>query len=364
MKRLSPLIAAAAVVLVLVAVGAVLLTRSSGRTVTAYFSRTIGLYTGSSVRVLGVPVGKVTSITSEDTRVKVVMTYDSRYKLPADAKAVVVPPSIVADRYVQFTPAYSGGPVLPDGAVIPEQRTAVPAELDEIFGNLNQLNVALGPKGANKNGALSRLINVGARNLDGNGAALKTALTDFSQAVGTLNGNRGDLFGTLRNLQQFTDTLANNDGGVRRVNADLAQVAVQLDNERTELAAALKNLGIALGQVAGFVRDNRAALKADVADAGTVTNALLKEKRALVEFLDEAPLALQNLALAYDPATQTLRTRNKPATQNPGSPLQPLCDLLAALGQKCPAAPPLPIPSPGAPPASQSLRDLLAGGLQ
>ena len=53
---------------------------------------------------------------------------------------------------------YDGGAPLADDARIGLERTAVPVELDRIFSSLNDLNVALGPEGANKNGALSRLL--------------------------------------------------------------------------------------------------------------------------------------------------------------------------------------------------------------
>ena len=78
--------------------------RPSSRTSRA----TISVYEGSDVRVLGVPVGTVTRVEPTGTDVTVTMAYDDDVKLPADAKAVIIAPSVVGDRYVQLTPAYSG----------------------------------------------------------------------------------------------------------------------------------------------------------------------------------------------------------------------------------------------------------------
>ena len=36
------------------------------------------------------------------------MSYDAEYDVPADAKAVIISPAIVGDRYVQLTPVYTG----------------------------------------------------------------------------------------------------------------------------------------------------------------------------------------------------------------------------------------------------------------
>ncbi len=85
---------------------------SHQKTLTADFPRTVSLYEGSDVRVLGVPIGKVDSVTPSGTQVVVTMHYDADVKIPADAKAVIISPSIVGDRFVQLTPAYSGGQVL------------------------------------------------------------------------------------------------------------------------------------------------------------------------------------------------------------------------------------------------------------
>ena len=78
--------------------------------ITATFHRTVGIYEGSDVRVLGVAVGKVDSVEPQGETVKVTMTVDRGVELPADVRAVQIIPSVVADRYVQLAPAYSGGP--------------------------------------------------------------------------------------------------------------------------------------------------------------------------------------------------------------------------------------------------------------
>lgn len=311
MSRAMRIVVAAVAAVVVVVVGAgVAMAGGGGGThhITAYFTRTIGLYNGNDVRLLGVRVGKIDSIKVQGPVVQVKMTVDGKYKLPADVGAVVVPPSVVSDRYIQLTPAYTGGPELPTHAVLNTDRTAVPLEFDEIFKNLDQLNRALGPSGANSNGALSRLVDVSAANLDGNGAELNGALKQFSAMISTLAGSRTDLFDTVKQLQQFTTMLAQNDGGVRAVNANLAKVGGQLAGERQDLGAALANLSQALRLVSSFVADNRTRLTSDIHKAAEVTNVLSREKEAITEIIDLSPYALTNLSLAYDSTAKTLDT--------------------------------------------------------
>jgi phospholipid/cholesterol/gamma-HCH transport system substrate-binding protein len=313
--------------LVLMAIGGFLVLHSSGKQkhVTVEFQRLVGVYTGSSVRILGVPVGKITKITPHGTSVTVEMTYNGKYKVPADAFAAVVPPSIVGDRYIQLTPAYTGGPVMQDHAEIPLTRTELPAELDDIFQSLDDLNKSLGPQGANAQGALSRLISVGAQDLgDGNGQRLHDALHDLSDLVSTLDSSKGDIVGVIDHLGSFTTTLANDDSNVRHVNDDLAQVAAQLAGERNDLSQAVENLAVALGEVQSLVKDSHDNLTADVHGLASVTGVLAKEKQSLTEFLDVAPLALSNLQKAFDPGTNALATRgNFDFTSNTAQELLP-----------------------------------------
>ena len=308
---------------------------SGQKHLTAHFARTVGLYKHSDVRILGVRVGEVTSIKPVGTTVRVEMTYDGKYKLPADARAVVVSPSIVSDRYVQITPVWKGGPALPASFDMPPDRTAVPVELDQIYSALDQLNQDIGPNGANKSGALADLLHVSAQNLKGNGQLLNTTLGDLSQAVATLSTSREDLFATVDNLQDFTTTLATSDRTVRQFNTDLADVAAQLSGERQDLATAIRELSVALGEVASFVRDNKAGLTSNVKDLASVTGVLVKQKRALEEFLDNSAVALSNLQLAYNPKSGTLDTRDNGGSQ--ATPQGVLCSILGAAGQKCPA---------------------------
>ncbi len=66
--------------------------------------------------MVGVPVGTIDSIKPRASDVEVTMTVRDDVKLPADARAIVIAPNLVSARFVQFTPAYTGGPVLADGA--------------------------------------------------------------------------------------------------------------------------------------------------------------------------------------------------------------------------------------------------------
>jgi virulence factor Mce-like protein len=342
--RLQRIVAGGAALVLLVALGLTILRPAGQYRVTAFFKQTVGLYPGSSVRILGIAVGSVDNIVPEGDRVKVTMSLDDHYAVPADADAVVLAPSLVSDRYVQFSPVYNGGPKMKDGASVPLERTATPVELDSVYGALSDLSSSLGPNGVNKNGALSDLVDVGAANLKGNGEALNHTLNGFSQAIETLAKHRDDLFSSLDNLQVFTSALASIDAQVGQFNSNLAAVSEQLAGERKDLASAIALLSKALGDVAGFVRTNTTLLTSNVNKLADVTLALVQQRSALAQVLDVAPAALENLSHAYNPDYGTLDTRDNSTGST--SPEVIVCQVLAAVGRVSVANLPVPTVPP------------------
>jgi phospholipid/cholesterol/gamma-HCH transport system substrate-binding protein len=310
LSTLTRLVATAAVLTLVVAAVLVFRPDTERKTLTVDFPRTVALYEGSDVRILGVSIGTVDVIEPQGTTVEVTMSYDATYQVPADAKAVIIQPTIVGDRYVQLTPVYTGGEVMPDGAHIDESETATPVELDEIYSSLDQLSVALGPNGANADGSLSDLIDASAANLRGSGAQMRQTIHDLALLSGTLSNNKDALFDSITQVERFVHALAVNDAAVRRFNASLAQVSTVLAGERRDLAVMLRTLGQALGDVRGFVESNREILRRDIAGLARVTKVLVDRRDALAEVVDVAPVALSNLVFAYNEQNGTLDTRD------------------------------------------------------
>lgn len=251
---------AVAVVAALAVVTFIVLTGTGTKSAVAILPSAKSLYVGSDVRIMGVTVGVIDAIRPDEQGVRVEFHYDADYRVPADVKAVVIAPALVTSRFIQLAPGYVGGPELADQAVIPKSRTAVPVEFDEIKTELNKLSVALGPKGANKNGSVGRLLNKAA-NYRGQGKAFHAAIAEVSSAMQTLSAGRKDLFGTVRNLQVFVSALAASDDQIAQFTQRLDSVSGLLDDSKDELARALVDLNKVAVDVQQFLRDNRGAVK-------------------------------------------------------------------------------------------------------
>jgi phospholipid/cholesterol/gamma-HCH transport system substrate-binding protein len=300
LNRLSGrLLAAIVAALLLVATFFVFTGGQSQRTLTAHFSRAVAIYKGSEVRLMGVRIGTVDAVVPEGDSVRVEMTYDAHYRLPADAKAVIITPTLVADRFVQMA----------DGADIPLDRTGSPVEIDRIYKSLADLSHALGPDGANKTGALSALISSSADALRGQGDLANQTINNMADAADVFGNNSGALFSSVRQLAELTQTLAANDQFVNRFMGDLAGVSSQLAGERDQLQAALAALARAVGTVRSFVHDNKSLVTSDIQDLTDVLGSLAKEKDSLATAVQLGPLGLGNLAAAFDIKTGSIGAR-------------------------------------------------------
>ena len=278
------------VILALLAAFALVFSNGDGkRYITVDFEQTNSVYKGSDVKILGVPVGRVESLTPRGNRVRVKISYDGKIRLPDDVKAVVVSPSIVGDRFVQLTPAFDGGVVLKDNAFLPIDRTAVPVELDKVYESLDDLSVALGPKGANKEGSLSALLDGTAAQLKGQGEQINVTLKNFGKLSTTLSNNKDELFGSLREVEQFVSLLKTNDSSVRSFNDSTARVSTVLAGEREDLGATLKALSLALVDVNSLVKENRGSLRSNVKNISSLAKLLAKHKTDLEEITVNAP---------------------------------------------------------------------------
>lgn len=311
------------------ATGAVAVRGAGDLTVTLYFAEAKNLYAGDAVQVLGVEVGEVTEVSPEPDRVRVEIRLDGDQPVPADARAAIVAPSMVSVRHVALAPAYDGGPTLGDGAVIPEARTAVPVEWDDMKAQIVDLSRALGGEHGTT-GPLGRLLRTSAANLSGRGDDLAGTLRLLSGAMQTVSEGSDDLFGTVSNLHVFVQALAASDAQVRRFNTRLADVAAILAGDGTELRDALTRLAGAFVDVRGFVRDHRADIAASVRELGPVMRTLARNRQELADVLQVAPGALSNFYNIYDPVVPAFT--GAIATAQGGDVATFLCSMVYSAG--------------------------------
>ena len=272
-------------------------------TITAYFPTATSIYPGDDVRVAGVKVGKIDSITPEGTQTKMTLKVDRDVQVPADAKAVIVAQNLVAARYVQLTPSYraGGGPTMRDGAVISSDRTAVPVEWDEVKTQLTRLATELGPQTGVSGTSVSRFIDSAATALDGNGEKLRETIAQLSGAARIFAEGSGNIVDIIKNLQVFVTALRGSKDQIVMFQNRLASLTSVMDDSKSDLDAALTDLSFAIGEVQRFVAGSRSQTSEQIRLLGSVTQVLVEQKLAVENVLHVAPNAIAAYGNIYYP---------------------------------------------------------------
>jgi phospholipid/cholesterol/gamma-HCH transport system substrate-binding protein len=300
-------------------------------TITAYFPTATAIYPGDDVRVSGMKVGTIASIQPQGTQAKLVMHVDRNVPIPADAKAVIVAQNLVAARYVQLTPAYrSSGPTMRDGAVIPIDRTAVPVEWDEVKDQLMRLATELGPNSKVSTPSVARFIDSAADALGGgNGDKLRQTLAQLSGVGRILANGSGNIVDIIKNLQTFVAALRDSNVQLVQFNDRLATLTSVIDDNKSDLDAALTDLASAVGEVQRFIAGSRDATSEQIARLADLTQILVDNKMALKNVLHITPNALANAYNDYDPDTGNIR--GGVGVQNLTNPVYTFCSILGSL---------------------------------
>ncbi|MER6990432.1 MCE family protein [Saccharopolyspora hirsuta] len=275
--------------------------------VAADFTFADGIFPGSRVAILGVPVGRVESVEPQGATVRVRMTMPADTAVPADAHAYIMSPAIISDRYVELGPAHTGGPQLADGALIPVQRTHSPIRFDQLAASLDSLLAAFGPSGGDP-GVLDRLLRSSAASLDGRGPQIRDAITELSRASEVLAASSGDLGSVVDDLDQLVQLLLQHRDTVDALAASTAQAGADFQAQQAEIGDALAKLSDVLLAVDDLVRRHGEQLGGDVGQLAQFAGTLAARQQELAETLDTMPLTMDNFTRAITP-DQRLRLR-------------------------------------------------------
>jgi len=307
---MRPRFAVAVVLAMLVASCSVITGQGPSYTVKADFSSTTGLFPGSFVRELGIDVGTVTKVVNQGDHVQVTMSVRNKFALKPDAQAVLVADSILGERYVQFTPAWLGGPRLADGSVVPIDRTVVPVETDQVLRSLERVLTTVDPKN------VAQLVDNLAAIVDKQGPKLNQLLTNASGTLSLVADKSVD-------LGQLTDSLASLTGALRTRSAaltslirDYATVSQIIADDRQAIDGTVTQLTDATGQAAGLLSTNIGGLKDDISVLTTAGQTLDRNIDSLDVGLANTPLLFGAAKNAYDPGHNwlPLNSQSSPST--------------------------------------------------
>lgn len=254
-------------------------------TVKADFADASGLTADNEVRVAGLKVGKVDSIklappiSGYSDRVRVTMEIKSGIKLGGLSEAEIKLKTLLGAKFVDITPKGTA-PFVEAGGLIPLDRTHIPFEIYEVtnksvqtIGNIDAkaLNDALRELGTlfdDPRGNLGRALDGLAKATEGikdRDAQLQQLLQSGANILQLLDSRSAELGQILDSGSQLLTALGNRSDALQRfvtgTDALAKQVTSLLQNNRTNLDPALRDLHTALQVVAKDIGPLESALK-------------------------------------------------------------------------------------------------------
>ncbi|NDJ90683.1 MCE family protein [Mycolicibacter kumamotonensis] len=332
MSRATVIVGSALLVVALLAGfgGLQLFRKLTSNTVVAYFPETDALYPGDAVQIMGVRVGAIDKIEPAGDKMKVTLHYKNKYKVPADAKAIILNPTLVASRNIQLEPPYRGGPVLADNAVIPEERTEVPVEWDTLRNDVTNIITKLGPTKEQPKGPIGEAIETFADSLAGKGEQLNTTFSSLSDALTALNKGRGDFYAVTRSLALFVRALDHNDQQFVALNRDLARFTGNLTSTDQALAHAADQFYATMTIIRAFLNQNQEPLVKTIDNLAQVTTAITQPDplEGFETALHVLPNVLAGAGEIYHPAQGAVT--GFPVLPNFANPMQFICSAIQA----------------------------------
>ncbi|MFI1238910.1 MCE family protein [Nocardia salmonicida] len=302
--------------------------------ITADFENIAGMYEGNEIMVLGLAVGKVDKIVPKGTYVEVHMTIDSGVKIPKDAIAAIISPSIVTDRHIEVSPPFTGGETLKSGDHLPKARTRTPVELDTMIKTIDQFAAALKPEpGQEGLGPLSGRVLYPV--LNGNGQKIRETLDALSGALKVGVDNKDAISNIIIKLNELTTMLADNDQSVRDFSDRVTAMSGLLADQAPGLQATLDQLNQFLNNTSTTFAGHQEELAASLTGLTTVTNQLRANSGAMVEIVDVVPLLMQNIDGAINKEKGFVRLQGLIGTALSGELISVFCERIQMRADGC-----------------------------
>jgi phospholipid/cholesterol/gamma-HCH transport system substrate-binding protein len=257
----------------------------------AVFADASRLKAGDSVRVAGIRVGTVNSVSMRpDKTVLVTFDADRTAVFTTGTKATVRYLNLVGDRFLELADGPGTTTVLAAGSQIPIERTAPALDLDLLLGGLRPVTQGLNPRDVN---ALTQsLLQV----LQGQGGTLQSLLAETSSFTNDLADNDQVVQQLIDNLNTAVGTLAKDgdkfSGTIDRLQQFVSQVAA----DRDPIGAAIVALDNGTASLADLLTQARPPLAGTVNELNRLAPNLDVLKDHLDAGLQKAPDNYRKLA--------------------------------------------------------------------
>lgn len=250
----------------------------------AVFDDVSSLKSGDAVKVAGVRIGSVSSVSLQpDNQVIVRFGADRDIVLTSGTKAAVRYLNLVGDRYLELLDSPGSAQIAPPGSVIPVDRTAPALDLDLLLGGLKPFVQGLNPEAVN--GLTNSLISI-LQGQEGNLESLFAKTSSFSNA---LADNSQTVQQLVDNLNTVLATVATDGDKFSGAVDRLEKLVTGLSQDRDPIGDAISALDAGTASLADLLTEARAPLAGTVDQLARLAPLLDEDKATLDIALQKAP---------------------------------------------------------------------------
>ncbi|MBV9410413.1 MAG: MCE family protein, partial [Acidimicrobiia bacterium] len=245
-----------------------------------------GLVKGDEVRLAGVRIGKVSSLSVDRGKALVAMNVDHAYKLPADSRFELHWKNLLGQRYIEAVPPDGdtlAGPVLKSGTTLGPDRTQDAADLSELLNNTEPLLARLDTS------HLNDLMTTVAEAMHGREDELNAAIGNSAQLVDTLSTRADVISQSITEYATLLDGIAGHDVQVRQLLDSLAGTSQTLAQRANDLGDAAGQTGQFTDTLAKVLAANEGYLDGVFGDTKTVLDRIVSDKAVLAKALQTLP---------------------------------------------------------------------------
>jgi phospholipid/cholesterol/gamma-HCH transport system substrate-binding protein len=314
-----------------------------GYRVHVHFGQAQNLQPNADVRMAGVKIGEVVSVTPTTGRTDAVLQIDRQYvPLRQGTHVITRVKTLLGETFVALAPGSRDAPAIPEGGSIANADIGQTQQLDEVLGAFN----------AKTRTTLRRYLEMSAQSVDGRGADLNDALghlgptaQQLDTLISTVDAQRGDLQRFVDKTGGVFDAIARRPEALQGLVRSGDRVLATTDRMRNGLRGTIDSLvplqrelrtstGSALA-AARLARPTLRTLRTPSRNFGAAINGGERLGRALTSLFHDLPPSLRASRTGL-PATQRMLRASGPLSVQllaAGKQLNPLLDLARAYGK-------------------------------
>jgi phospholipid/cholesterol/gamma-HCH transport system substrate-binding protein len=260
------------------------------KTYSAVFGDVTGLLPGNEVRIAGVRVGQVESLSITDNALaEVEFSLDGDREIPESSIARLRYRNIVGERYIALTQGSGSAEPLEEGGTLPLAQTRNALDLTVLFNGFRPLFQALDPQTVNQ--AAFEIV----QTLQGEGGTIESLTARTATLTNTL-ADKDEVIGrVLDNLETVLETVDERDSELSDLVIQLRRLAAGFAEDRQAIGASLDGISDLTTATAGLLADVRPPLDRDVEELSELAGNLADNRDLVDGILERLPAKLDTI---------------------------------------------------------------------